>query len=326
MDKKSLSVGKLRGMQQVSTAAKSIALLAVDHRNNLRSLIRPDAPGSVEDRELVTLKQQVVSELGSCGSGVLLDPQYGAAQCIASGAMPVNRGLVVALEATGYTGEPTSRLSQRLEGWSVSKVRKMGADAVKLLVYYHPEAATAPEIEALVAEVASECQNEDLTLFLEALSYSTNPYSRKLTSAERHEVVIESVRRLSKLGADVFEAEFPVDPMVVNDEAEMLKACEELTEACAIPWILISSSAKYYDYMRQVNAACRSGASGMAVGRAIWQDIVPLDAVKRREYLQQVIRPRMERLTSLCNAIARPWTDFYMPEKLQVNWFQSYQA
>jgi len=79
MDKKSLSVGKLRGMQQVSTAAKSIALLAVDHRNNLRSLIRPDAPGSVGDRELVALKQQVVSELGSCGSGVLLDPQYGAA-------------------------------------------------------------------------------------------------------------------------------------------------------------------------------------------------------------------------------------------------------
>ncbi len=324
MDRKFLSVGKIRGLQRVSTGAKAIALLAVDHRNNLRSLLKPDAPGSVADEELVTLKKQVVAELGGSGSGVLLDPQYGAAQCIAAGVLPANKGLVVALEATGYSGETTRRLSERLPGWSAAKARKMGADGVKLLVYYHPQSASAQQIEDLIAGVAQECKEADLPLFLESLSYSLDPYSRKLTSPERHEVVIESVKRLSGLGADVFEAEFPVDPLVVSDEAEMIKACEELTAASAIPWILISGSAKFYDYMQQVNAACKSGASGVAVGRAIWQDIVPLDNVKRREYLQQVIRPRMERLTSLCNAIARPWSDFYTSAEPATNWYRTY--
>ncbi len=88
MDKKILSVGKIRGLQSVSTAASAIALLAVDHRNNLRSLLSPDAPGSVSDADLIAIKKQVVSELGASGSGVLLDPVYGAAQCITAGVMP----------------------------------------------------------------------------------------------------------------------------------------------------------------------------------------------------------------------------------------------
>ena len=230
----------------------------------------------------------------------------------------------MAIEETGYTGEPTRRMSQRLQGWSVEKARKMGADAVKLLVYYHPEAATAPQIEELVSAIAQECKEADIPLFLEALSYSLDPYSRKLTSPERHEVVIESVKRLSALGADVFEAEFPVDLTVVTEDAQLLKACEDLSAAASIPWILISGSARYYDYMRQVNAACRSGASGVAVGRAIWQDIVPLELGKRREFLQEVIRPRMERLTSLCNAIARPWIDFYTSPDPASDWYESY--
>ncbi len=324
MDKKILSVGKIRGLQSVSTAASAIALLAVDHRNNLRSLLSPDAPGSVSGADLVAIKKQVVAELGASGSGVLLDPVYGAAQCIAAGVMPRNRGLVVALEETGYTGEPTQRMSQRLQGWSVEKARKMGADAVKLLVYYHPAAATAPQIEELVSEIAQDCKAADILLFLEALSYSLDPYSRKLTSPERHEVVIESARRLSALGADVFEAEFPVDLTVVTEDAQLLKACENLSAAASIPWILISGSARYYDYIRQVNAACRGGASGVAVGRAIWQDIVPLEHEKRREFLQEVIRPRMERLTSLCNAIARPWIDFYSSPEPASDWYESY--
>jgi tagatose-1,6-bisphosphate aldolase len=323
MDKRTLSIGKIRGLQRVSTPNKSIALLAVDHRNNLRSLLKPDSPGSVSDAEMVGIKKQVVAELGLYGSGVLLDPVYGAAQCISSGALPTNRGLVVALEQTGYTGGPSNRLSQRLPGWSVEKIRRMGADAVKLLVYYHPQSSTAPEIEELVAGVAQECKDQDLPLFLESLSYSLDPYAPKLTSAERSEVVIESLRRLSPMGADVFEAEFPVDLNAGNDEI-LAKACEDLTSASAIPWVLISSSTHYYDYMREVNIACRSGASGVAVGRAIWQEAVPLSVDKRREFLQQVTRPRMERLTALCNAMAQPWSDCYSLTEPSTDWYQKY--
>ena len=324
MNKKVLSIGKLRGLQRLSTSTGAIALLAVDHRNNLRTLLQPDSPGTVPETELVEIKKQVVRELGPYGSGVQLDPVYGAAQCVAAGALPANRGLVVALEETGYTGGPSSRVSRRLPDWSVEKARRLGADAVKLLVYYHPRSSTAPAIEDLVSEVASECAAEDLPFFLEALSYSLDPYAPKLTSSERREVVAESVERLSPLGADIFLAEFPLVLSSADSEEDLVQACAAVNRVAAIPWVLVSSSIRYYDYLREVEAACRAGASGMAAGRAIWQEVVPLSAEKRREYLQQVTRPRMERLTALCSAMAKPWTEHYTAAEPSTDWYKTY--
>lgn len=42
-------------------------------------------------------------------------------------------GLVVAVEATGYSGSSANRTSRLLEGWSVGKAARLGADGVKLL-------------------------------------------------------------------------------------------------------------------------------------------------------------------------------------------------
>ena len=97
----------------------------------------------------------------SCGrwrriaTGTLLDPEIGAAQAIADGSLPGGAGLLVAVEATGYEGPSTARVSRILPGWSVEQAKRMGASAAKLLVYYHPAAANAADQERLVAEVAA---------------------------------------------------------------------------------------------------------------------------------------------------------------------------
>ena len=54
----------------------------------------------------------------------------------------------------------------------------MGASAAKLLVYYHPDSATARGIEDLVRQVSEECAREDLLLVLEPLVYNPNPGRR----------------------------------------------------------------------------------------------------------------------------------------------------
>ena len=51
-------------------------------------------------------------------------------------------------------GDPHARESRLLPGWSVQKAKSIGADAVKLLVYYHPESPHARAIEELVETVA----------------------------------------------------------------------------------------------------------------------------------------------------------------------------
>lgn len=319
-----LSIGKLRGLQQCSTRRGALSTLALDHRGNLRRAMRPDAPEAVSSNELVAFKQQVIKSLAPAASAILLDPQVGAAQAIAGGALPGQVGLVVAVEESGYSGSATARESRILSGWSVEKIKRLGASAVKLLVYHHPEASTAAAIEALVRQVASDCATADVALMLEILSYSPDPAHKRLPPAERRQVVIESARCLVGPGVDIFKAEFPLDIAAEKDEQEWAKACADLSAASAAPWVLLSASVDYETYLRQVVIACQNGASGVAVGRAVWKEAVELTGQARSQFLQEQAHDRMARITELCDALARPWTDFYMAAPLEEDWYAGY--
>lgn len=319
-----LSIGKLRGLQQCATRRGALAILALDHRSNLRRSMRPDDPASVSSADLSAFKQEVVKGLAPAASAILLDPQVGAAQMIAAGVLPGQVGLVVAVEESGYSGPTTARESRLLAGWSVEKIKRLGASATKLLVYYHPEAPTAPAIEALVQQVARDCTAVDLPLMLEILSYSPDPASKKLSPTERRQVVIESARRLVGPGVDIFKAEFPLDIAAETEEREWAKACAELSAASSAPWVLLSASVAYETFLRQVTIACQNGASGVAVGRAVWKEAVELSGQARTDFLQGQARDRMARITELCDALARPWTDFYPAASLEEDWYASY--
>ena len=318
-----LSVGKLRGLQQCTSERSTFTCLALDHRQNLRWALNPSDPGSVSDLDLTRFKLDVTSALAGSATAVLLDPQFSAAQAIAAGVLPGRIPLVVAVESTGYGGEPTARQSQILPGWSVEKAKRMGASLVKLLVYYHPDSPTAGEIEAFVRRVADECAHYDLGLMLEPLSYSLG-VEKKLASAEKHYVVIETARRLTIPGVDVLKAEFPLDIAADPSESEWAKACGEISSLSRAPWILLSAAVDYDTYLRQVKVACQVGASGCAVGRAVWQEAVPLADPARAAFLGEVARPRLEALTRLCTELGRPWTDFYSASEITPDWYKTY--
>jgi tagatose 1,6-diphosphate aldolase len=318
-----MSLGKIRLLQQCSTARGALSVLALDHRGNLRQLLRPASPQDVSDEELVNFKQLVVRSLAPAASARLLDPQFSAAQSIASGDMPGRTGLVVALEATGYESEPTARISRVLPGWSVEKARRMGANAIKLLVYYHPDSPAASQMEQLVQQVAADCARHEMPMFLEVLSYSLDPTMKKLPSDELHYVVIETAQRLTPLGGDILKAEFPLDVTVEKDETAWLQACLELSRASQVPWVLLSGSSDYDTFLRQVTVACRAGASGVAVGRAVWRETTSLKPEERPGFLVEVAYERMRRITGLVDALAKPWLDFYEPPQVNPEWFIS---
>jgi len=314
---KALSIAKFRSFQTCASARGTFTFLALDHRQNLRRA----NPRFQDNGELSRFKLDVTTELAPYATGVLLDPEVSAAQAIASGALPGNRGLVVALEATGYTGDPHARRSQILPGWSVEKAKRMGASMVKLLVYYHPDAPTSGEIEDFVAQVAAECQQVDLALMLEPLSYPLK--GEHLSGEEKRRVVIETARRLTAIsGVDLLKAELPQ----ATDDADMAHladACSELHEASQSPWILLSAAVSFETYLQQVEVACRAGASGIAVGRAVWQEAVPLEGSARLDFLRHTARPRLERLTALCLALARPFTEVYT-SSAPFDWYRHY--
>ena len=314
---KLISIGKLRGLQQISSARGTLTALALDHRQNLRKA----NPSFVNNEELSRFKLDVTSALAAEATAVLLDPEVSAAQAIVQGAIPRQTGLVVALESTGYSGDATARKAQIIPGWSVEKAKRMGASAIKLLVYYHPQSPSASEIEDFTAQVAEDCRKQDLALMLEPLSYSLDE-NRKLTSEEKRSVVVETAARLTPLNIDILKAEFPLD---VNDldESKWLQACHEVSSASQSPWILLSAAVDFEIFLRQVTVACNAGASGIAVGRAVWKEAVQMQTKERELFLRTQAKERLARLTSLCNALAKPIGDFYQSEA-PFDWYQNY--
>ncbi len=318
-----LSIGKLRGLQQCSSERFTFTCLALDHRQNLRRAINPADPGSVSDDDLTRFKLEVTSALAGASTAVLLDPEFSAAQAIAAGTLPRHIPFVVAVESTGYGGQATARQSQILPGWSVEKAKRMGASMIKLLVYYHPDSPTAGEIETFVRQVADDCILHDIGLMLEPLSYSLEP-DKKLTSNEKRYVVTKTARRLTVPGVDILKAEFPLEISADLLESEWARACKEISSLSRVPWILLSAAVEFDTYLHQVKLACQAGASGCAVGRAVWQEAVGLTGQTRLAFLRETARPHMETLARLCTELGRPWTDFYSAEVITPDWYKTY--
>ena len=320
----SIGLGKRRGLAQCSTKDSVFAILALDHRNNLRRALNPDHSESVSNSEMIEFKLDVTRAVIPYTSGVLLDPEVGAPHAISADSLPGDTGLIVALEATGYTGDSTARLSQILDDWSVGKIKRMGASAVKLLVYYHPEAAEADHQEELVQEIGHRCNELDIAFFLEPLSFSLDP-NRKLTSDERRVVVLETARRLTPLGVDVLKAEFPILIHEEVNEEIWIQACQELSQNSTTPWVLLSAGVKFDDFQRQAIVAMEAGASGVLAGRAIWGEAVDYQGSKRIEFLQTTAAERMAILRAACTAHAKPWIEHFPPEQVSSNWYESYK-
>ena len=317
-------LGTQRGLASCASASGTFALLALDHRQNLRKELRPDDPGGVTFEAMVELKQAVVRNLSSHATGTLLDPEIGVGQAIASGSLPGTGGLIVAIEATGYEGAPGDRRSRILPGWSVEKAKRLGASAAKLLVYYHPDAPGAADQEHFVETVARDCEEHDLALFVEPLSFGLE--GEALVGEERRRVVIETARRLTH-ACDVLKAEFPYDPSITDPE-RWREACAELDAASPVPWVLLSGGVDDAVFERQVETACEAGASGVLVGRSVWAGAASLPGAERDRWLATDGLRRLERLVELVGRVGHPWRDRWFrakhTEQPTEGWYRGY--
>lgn len=314
---KKISIGKLRGLQQCSSPRRTFTCLALDHRQNLRKI----NPAFQDNYQLSEYKLSVARNLSDYATSVLFDPEVSASQAIATMVLPGEKGLIVAVESTGYEGESNSRRTQILPGWSVDKAKRMGASLVKLLVYYHPYSKTAQETENTIKNVASDCQRHDIGLMLEPLSYSLS--TEKLTGEEKRFVVVETAKRLTNIpGVDILKAELPMD-VHEKDKILLSLACREISAVSTIPWVLLSASVPFEDFLDHATIACKAGASGIAVGRAVWQETIMMNTRERATFLETIGKERLASLYSICLENAKPWTDWYYAEA-DFDWYLRY--
>jgi len=306
-----ISIGKLRGLQQLADSKGIMTMCAIDHRGALKRALNEKNPDAVSYQDIVDFKLDLCQAVAPFASAILLDPEYGAGQAIAAGLLPGPKGLLVSVEKTGYIGDSTARITELLPDWSVKKVKKIGASAVKLLIYFRPDLKDVASKQLdLVARLADQCLEEDIAFLVEPVSYPIEEggASSKKFAEIKPGLVIETARQITALPIDVLKAEFPADIKFEQDEGKLLGFCQELTQASQLPWVLLSAGVDFESFRKQVKIACKAGASGFLAGRALWQEGAQIRSRdERMNFFQKTAAPRLEELAEIADSYGKPW-------------------
>jgi tagatose 1,6-diphosphate aldolase len=323
-----LSPGKRRGLQALANERGIIAALALDQRSALRNLFAKAsglAPDAVGAEQLIEFKKLVTRILTPYASAILLDPEYGLP---AAAERHGGTGLLLAYEKTGYDKSVPGRLPSLLKGFSVTRLKQAGADAVKVLLYYSPfsSAEINTRKQGWVEQVGAECLAADVPFFLELVSYHDEI---DLGSAEfariKPEVVTRSVQEFCNLryAADVLKIGVPVNMKFVEgpsvSRAQALYSRSEArahfrraSEAAMLPFIYLSegvSNEMFIDAL-DLAAEAKSSFAGVLCGRAIWQEGVRVFVQSGAAALEDWLsRPGIENIQAVnahLNA-AHPW-------------------
>jgi tagatose 1,6-diphosphate aldolase len=329
----SISPGKLRGLHQLANARGIMAMCAIDHRGALKRALNEKNPDAVGYQDMVQFKLDLCRAVAPFATAILLDPEYGAAHAIVTGALPGDRGLLVSLEKSGYRGSSTARLTELLPDWDIKKAKKMGASAAKLLIYFRPDLKdiAAKQLD-LVAKLADQCVEEDLAFLVEPVTYPSEKEKSPREFADRKpELVIETARQITALPIDVLKAEFPADLRFEQDETRLLKLCQELDSASRLPWVLLSAGVDFHSFKKQVEIACKAGASGLLAGRALWQEAAQIKSREERlNFFNNVAATRLKELAEIANRYGRAWQaklgiingQFALPAE---GWYRNYR-
>jgi tagatose 1,6-diphosphate aldolase len=314
-------------------------MCAIDHRGALKRALNEKNPDAVSYQDIVDFKLDLCQVVAPFASAILLDPEYGAGQAIAAGLLPGPKGLLVSMEKTGYTGDSTARITELLPGWSVKKVKKMGASAVKLLIYFRPDIKDVASKQLdLVARLADQCLEEDIAFLVEPVSYPIEEKERinqagtssKKFAEIKPGLVIETARQITALPIDVLKAEFPADIKFERDEEKLLRFCRELNQASRLPWVLLSAGVDFNSFQKQVRIACKAGASGFLAGRALWQEGAQIRSRdERMNFFQNTAAPRLEELAKIADSYGKPWYSRMGAENgkfapVAEGWYRSY--
>ncbi len=203
---KGLTPGKLRGLQRISNPNGTLTMVAFDQNSSMIEMAQKALKGKGQDREptyeeIVEAKVDMARQMSPAASGVLIDAYYGAFSAVASGAIPPHKGMLIRVEKSG---SPKNKMGGPMgeyePGWSVEKIKLVGADAVKLLAPFEPTEPTSGEHNlAFIQEIYEACRKNDILFLLEPVAFPIGKEKKtdKSFLDRKAATVIESARQLS---------------------------------------------------------------------------------------------------------------------------------
>ncbi len=328
-----LTPGKLRGLEAVSDSRGVIAAAAMDQRGALRSPLAKAmgvSADGVTSQQLAEFKTAVTRVLTPYASAVLLDPEYGLD---AAKLRHRSAGLLLAYEKSGYDNTQPGRRPDLLPRVSARRLQEMGADAVKVLLYYTPQedAAINDAKHAFVERIGAECAAVDIPFFLEFVGYDPAGADEKgfEFAKIKPDVVTRSMAEFSKdrYQVDVLKVEFPVNLSFAEGAAsysgpkayskqEALEHYRKAAAAARRPFIYLSAGVSNEQYTESLQWAAEAGVnfSGVLCGRATWKDGVPVYAKQGVGALENWLKDKgVANIQAVNNCLraAHAWYSFY---------------
>lgn len=273
-----LTPGKLWGLRRMADTNGIFKMTAVDQRPPIKGPIAKylgveQAPWD----QVAKFKRLMVETLQADSTAMLLDPHYAIPD--AFDVLDPKKGMIVTLEDSIFSEAPGGRLSSDIDDWSVAKIKRMGADAVKVLAWYRPDAdpAVCTAQQDYVKRIGAECAKYDIPFLFELLVYplaadthQTKDYVEM--SGKRADDVLASVEAFAApdFGVDVFKLESPVNAADADGSAKVQALFDEMGRLAGRPWVMLSAGAGKPEFRQVLAHAFKAGASGFLAGRAIW--------------------------------------------------------
>ena len=324
--------GKFDHLIALSDDKGTIRAAAMDQRGSLKRAIGRAKGSDASNEELSEFKAIVTEVLTPYATAILMDPEYGleAIKRRAPGT-----GVLLAYERTGYDANVKGRLPDLLPEWSVKQLKDLGANAIKILLYYDPD--DDPKINrvkrAFIERVGAECRAYDIPFFLEPLAYSDEVGEETGFdfAKVKPDKVTKYMAEFSKpeYGVDVLKVEVPVNMKYVegtraNTTGEVAYTREQAKEffrtaaaASRVPFIYLSAGVSDDVFRETLELAAEAGTpfAGVLCGRATWQDGIPEFGQKGPDGLRAWLKDRgvqnIEALNRVLEKGAKPWWDFY---------------
>jgi tagatose 1,6-diphosphate aldolase len=324
-----LSEGKIKHLNALSNDKGIIAAAAMDQRGSLRKAIAT-AKGvpqeQVSDEMMAEFKVAVSKILTPHASAILLDPEFGIP---AAKARARNAGLLLAYEESGYDNTKPGRLPDLLPHLSVKRIKDLGADAVKILIYYTPfDKQDVNDIKhAFIERIGAECETCQIPFFLEFVGYDPEGGDEKGFdyAKKKPEIVIKSMQEFGKpqYGVDVLKVEVPVNAEFVEGSGvykgkaaysrkEALDLYRKAAGVAEKPFIYLSAGVGNAQFVESLHMAAEAGTdySGVLCGRATWKDGVPVYAKEGVKALEDWLSDKgIKNINAVNDAIqsAKPW-------------------
>ena len=133
----------------------------------------PDQQKAISEQQLGRIKADITQYLASQASCVLVDPVCAVPDLVDDGIIARDTALLIGLDASGWdTTAEGYRNSRLVEGINARRVRELGGNGGKIMVYLRADRPEANDHNlAILRHCIEDFSKEDLLLVVEFLTY-----------------------------------------------------------------------------------------------------------------------------------------------------------